>query len=157
MSPLVDAAPPPAAQHPQPLYELAPGLSLARGGPGRILNVYLLGTVVLDSGVRWSRRRLQRQLAGRRLTAHALTQLRSGTRRGTRRGPGRRWRQQRLDALSQRIGQESVHTAGHGWEHPRDEPPGLSSRPTAVPECPLRPQVSAVGAAAEELPGGWRL
>jgi hydroxyacylglutathione hydrolase len=73
MSPLVEGAPPPAAQHPQPLYELAPGLSLARGGPGRTLNVYLLGTVVLDSGVRWSRRRLQRQLAGRRLTAHALT------------------------------------------------------------------------------------
>jgi hydroxyacylglutathione hydrolase len=73
MSPWADGAPPPAAQHPQPLYELAPGLSLARGGPGRTLNVYLLGTVVLDSGVRWSRRRLQRQLAGRRLTAHALT------------------------------------------------------------------------------------
>jgi glyoxylase-like metal-dependent hydrolase (beta-lactamase superfamily II) len=52
---------------------LAPGLSLARGGPGRILNLYLLGTVVLDSGVRWSRRRLARQLAGRQVTAHALT------------------------------------------------------------------------------------
>jgi hypothetical protein len=33
-----------------------PGLVLARGGPGRPLNVYLLGTVVLDAGVRWSRR-----------------------------------------------------------------------------------------------------
>ncbi|HTE68988.1 MAG TPA: MBL fold metallo-hydrolase [Actinomycetes bacterium] len=65
--------PPPLVQHPQSLHELAPGLSLARGGPGRTLNVYLLGTVVLDSGVRWSRRRLARQLAGRQVTAHALT------------------------------------------------------------------------------------
>jgi hydroxyacylglutathione hydrolase len=62
-----------ANAQPQPLHELAPGLSLACGGPGRTLNVYLLGTVVIDSGVRWSRRRLARQLAGRRITAHALT------------------------------------------------------------------------------------
>jgi hydroxyacylglutathione hydrolase len=61
------------AQGPQPLRELAPGLSLARGGPGRTLNIYLLGTIVVDSGVRWSQRRLARQLAGRRITAHLLT------------------------------------------------------------------------------------
>jgi hydroxyacylglutathione hydrolase len=61
------------APHSRPLYELAPGLQLARGGPGRALNIYLLGDVVLDSGVRWSRRRLARQLAGRQIRAHALT------------------------------------------------------------------------------------
>jgi hydroxyacylglutathione hydrolase len=60
-------------QDPQPLHELAPGLALARGGPGRSLNVYLLGDVVVDAGVRWSRRRLARQLAGRQLVAHVLT------------------------------------------------------------------------------------
>jgi hydroxyacylglutathione hydrolase len=60
------------APHPQPLYELAPGLQLARGGPGRALNVYLLGDVVVDAGVRWSRR-LARQLAGRQLGVHVLT------------------------------------------------------------------------------------
>jgi hydroxyacylglutathione hydrolase len=60
-------------QDPRPLHELAPGLALARGGPGRTLNVYLLGDVVVDSGVRWSRRRLARQLAGRQLAAHVLT------------------------------------------------------------------------------------
>jgi hydroxyacylglutathione hydrolase len=60
-------------QDPPPLHELAPGLRLARGGPGRSLNVYLLGDVVLDAGTRRSRRRLARQLAGRQLTAHALT------------------------------------------------------------------------------------
>jgi hydroxyacylglutathione hydrolase len=61
------------AQRPLPLHELAPGLALARGGPGRTLNVYLLGDVVVDAGVRWSRRRLARQLAGRRVAAHVLT------------------------------------------------------------------------------------
>jgi hydroxyacylglutathione hydrolase len=40
---------------------------------GRSLNVYLLGDVVVDAGVRWSRHRLARQLAGRQLAAHALT------------------------------------------------------------------------------------
>jgi hydroxyacylglutathione hydrolase len=59
-------------QDPPPLHQLAPGLALAHGGPGRSLNVYLLGDVVVDSGVRWSRR-LARQLAGRRLSAHVLT------------------------------------------------------------------------------------
>jgi hydroxyacylglutathione hydrolase len=59
-------------QDPRRLHELAPDLALARGGPGRTLNVYLLGTVVLDAGVRWSRR-LARQLAGRQLAAHALS------------------------------------------------------------------------------------
>jgi hydroxyacylglutathione hydrolase len=54
-------------------YELAPGLSLARGGPGLTLNVYLLGDVVVDSGLRWSSRRLARQLRGRTIAAHALT------------------------------------------------------------------------------------
>jgi glyoxylase-like metal-dependent hydrolase (beta-lactamase superfamily II) len=60
-------------QRPLPLHEVAPGLALARGGPSRTLNVYLLGDVVVDAGVRWSRRRLARQLAGRRLAAHVLT------------------------------------------------------------------------------------
>src|SRR6266540_7137469 len=63
----------PRREHSRSLHQLAPGLALARGGPGRTLNVYLLGTVVVDAGVRWSRRRLARQLAGRQFTAHALT------------------------------------------------------------------------------------
>jgi hydroxyacylglutathione hydrolase len=59
-------------QDPQPLHELAPDLHLAHGGPGRTLNVYLLGDIVVDSGVRWSRRRLAWQLVGRQVAAHAL-------------------------------------------------------------------------------------
>jgi hydroxyacylglutathione hydrolase len=58
---------------PVPLHELAPDLYLARAGLGRTLNVYLFGTVVLDSGVCWSRPLLARQLAGRQVTAHVLT------------------------------------------------------------------------------------
>jgi hydroxyacylglutathione hydrolase len=54
-------------------YELAAGLSLLRGGPGLTLNVYLLGDVVVDSGVRWSTGVLGRQLRGVRIAAHALT------------------------------------------------------------------------------------
>ena len=73
MTPSHRGIPPPLVRRPQALHELAPGLALARGGPGRTLNVYLLGTVILDSGVRWSRRRLARQLAGRPVTAHVLT------------------------------------------------------------------------------------
>jgi hydroxyacylglutathione hydrolase len=61
------------AEYRRSLHELAPGVSVARGGPGRTLNIYLFGTVVLDSGVCWSRRRLARQLAGRDVTAHVLT------------------------------------------------------------------------------------
>ena len=60
-------------QDPRLLHELAPGLHLARGGPGRTLNVYLLDTVVVDAGLRWSRRRLARQLVGRPIAAHVLT------------------------------------------------------------------------------------
>jgi len=60
-------------QDPRPLHELAPGRHLTRGGPGRTLNVYLLGDVVVDAGLRWSRRRLARQFAGRRVAAHVLT------------------------------------------------------------------------------------
>jgi hydroxyacylglutathione hydrolase len=73
VTPSARNTPPPAAQRPRPLHELAPGLHLARGGPGRTLNVYLLGDIVVDAGVRWSRRRLARQLAGRQVSAHMLT------------------------------------------------------------------------------------
>lgn len=54
-------------------YELAPGVTLLRGGPGLTLNVYLLEDVVVDSGVRWSSRILARQLRGVTIAAHALT------------------------------------------------------------------------------------
>jgi hypothetical protein len=56
MTPPDRSTPPPLVQHPQSLHELAPRLALARGGPGRTLNIYLLGSVVLDSGVRQNRR-----------------------------------------------------------------------------------------------------
>jgi glyoxylase-like metal-dependent hydrolase (beta-lactamase superfamily II) len=57
----------------QRIHELAPGLTVARGAAGRSLNIYPLGSVVIDSGVRWRRRWLERQLRGRHLTAHVPT------------------------------------------------------------------------------------
>jgi glyoxylase-like metal-dependent hydrolase (beta-lactamase superfamily II) len=55
------------------LPTLASEVVLARGGPGRLLNVYLLGNVVIDSGLRWSRRLLRSQLSGRKVSSHVLT------------------------------------------------------------------------------------
>ena len=40
------------AQRPMPLHELAPGRPHPRRGPAGSLNIYLLGDVVADSGVR---------------------------------------------------------------------------------------------------------
>ncbi|MEM8560225.1 MAG: MBL fold metallo-hydrolase [Bacteroidota bacterium] len=39
------------------------------------VNAYLLGDVLVDAGIRQSRRRLERALAGHRVTAHALTHV----------------------------------------------------------------------------------
>jgi hypothetical protein len=67
----------------------------------------------------------------------AAAQLRSGTRHGTRRVKrgGECW-QQRLDALPQLLGQESICQVTHGRAHPRTNLNPLKHR-QAVPECPL--------------------
>jgi glyoxylase-like metal-dependent hydrolase (beta-lactamase superfamily II) len=52
---------------------MAPEVGLTRGAPGRLLNIYLLGDVVVDSGWRWSRSRLRQALAGRKIKSHVLT------------------------------------------------------------------------------------
>ena len=57
------------------MSELAPGLRILRAGPSRTLNAYLLGDVLLDSGLRWSGRLLAPQLRGTRVSAHALTHV----------------------------------------------------------------------------------
>lgn len=62
-----------SSSSPSAMRTLADDLLLARAGPGSILNVYLLGDVVLDSGLRWSRRRLRQQLSGRTISAHVLS------------------------------------------------------------------------------------
>jgi len=67
------------------MKQLADGLYLLRGWPPNAINVYLVdepsaaarshqpGCVLLDAGTRQAERRILRQIAGRELTAHALT------------------------------------------------------------------------------------
>jgi hydroxyacylglutathione hydrolase len=43
------------------------------GFPPNAINVYLLGDVVVDAGTRFAKRRIIRQVRGRRASAHALT------------------------------------------------------------------------------------
>jgi hydroxyacylglutathione hydrolase len=55
------------------MRQLAPGVGMLSGWPPNAINVYLLGEVLLDAGTRRSERRIMRQIAGREVTAHALT------------------------------------------------------------------------------------
>jgi hydroxyacylglutathione hydrolase len=52
---------------------LAEGVYLLRGFPPNAINVYLVGDVLIDAATRQGERRIMRQLAGRTLSAHALT------------------------------------------------------------------------------------
>jgi glyoxylase-like metal-dependent hydrolase (beta-lactamase superfamily II) len=53
--------------------QLAEDVHLLWGWPPNAINVYLVGDVLLDAATRRGQRRIMRQLAGRRLSAHALT------------------------------------------------------------------------------------
>ena len=55
------------------MKRLAHDLELLAGFPPFAINVYLMGDVLVDSGTRLAKRRILRQIRGRRLTAHALT------------------------------------------------------------------------------------
>ena len=55
------------------MRQLAPDLQLLRGRPPNAINVYLVGDVLIDAATRRGERRIMRQLAGRTLSAHALT------------------------------------------------------------------------------------
>lgn len=55
------------------MRELADGVWQLSGWPPNNVNVYVLGDVLIDSGLALDRRRVLRQIAGRRITAHALT------------------------------------------------------------------------------------
>jgi glyoxylase-like metal-dependent hydrolase (beta-lactamase superfamily II) len=55
------------------MRELADGVWQLRGSPANAINVYLVGDVLVDAGTKYSRRRILRQLAGRKVSAHALT------------------------------------------------------------------------------------
>lgn len=55
------------------MQEIAPDVWQLTGFPPQALNVYLAGDVLIDAATRWRRRRLFRQLRGRRLSLVALT------------------------------------------------------------------------------------
>jgi hydroxyacylglutathione hydrolase len=55
------------------MKELAPEVQQLTGWPPNAINVYLIGDVLLDAGTRHAERRITRQIAGRTLSAHALT------------------------------------------------------------------------------------
>jgi len=53
--------------------ELAPDVHQLSGFPPNAINVYLVGDVLIDAATRQAEKRIMRQLAGRTVTAHALT------------------------------------------------------------------------------------
>lgn len=57
------------------MNELAPDVYMLRGFPPNAINVYLLGDVLVDAATRQAKRRIFKQLSGRKLTAHALTHV----------------------------------------------------------------------------------
>ncbi|MCW3066693.1 MAG: beta-lactamase domain protein [Solirubrobacterales bacterium] len=55
------------------MRELADGVWHLSGFPPNNINVYVVGDVLIDAGIAFDRRRILKQLAGRDITAHALT------------------------------------------------------------------------------------
>jgi hydroxyacylglutathione hydrolase len=55
------------------MKEIADNLHHLRGTPPNIMNVYLIGSVLVDAATRHSGRRILRELEGHDVTAHALT------------------------------------------------------------------------------------
>jgi hydroxyacylglutathione hydrolase len=55
------------------MRELADGVWQLSGFPPNNVNVYVLGDVLIDAGLAIDRRRILRQIAGRTISAHALT------------------------------------------------------------------------------------
>lgn len=55
------------------MIEVAPNVQLLRGTPKFGINIYLVGDVLVDAGTRLAGRRIFAQIAGRKVSAHALT------------------------------------------------------------------------------------
>lgn len=55
------------------MQQLAPDVWQLSGFPPNSVNVYVLGDVLIDAGIAFDKRRILKQLAGRTITAHALT------------------------------------------------------------------------------------
>jgi glyoxylase-like metal-dependent hydrolase (beta-lactamase superfamily II) len=55
------------------MKQLAEDVYLLRGWPPNAINVYVVGDVLIDAATRQGEKRIMRQIAGRQLSAHALT------------------------------------------------------------------------------------
>ena len=55
------------------MKQLAEDVHLLRGWPRNAINVYLVGDVLIDAATRQAEKRIMRQIAGKTVTAHALT------------------------------------------------------------------------------------
>ncbi|HWJ50981.1 MAG TPA: MBL fold metallo-hydrolase [Solirubrobacteraceae bacterium] len=55
------------------MKQLAEDVHLLRGWPPNAINVYLVGEVLIDAATRQGEKRIMRQIAGHKLSAHALT------------------------------------------------------------------------------------
>jgi hydroxyacylglutathione hydrolase len=55
------------------MKSLADGVEQLGGFPPNAVNIYLVGGVLIDSGIRFDFRRIMRQIRGRKVSAHALT------------------------------------------------------------------------------------
>jgi hydroxyacylglutathione hydrolase len=55
------------------MKQLAEDVHLLRGWPPNAINVYLVGDVLIDAATRQGEQRIMREIAGRELSAHALT------------------------------------------------------------------------------------
>jgi len=57
------------------MKQLAEDVYMLKGWPPNLINVYLVGDVLIDAATRQAERRIMRQIAGRTVTAHALTHV----------------------------------------------------------------------------------
>jgi hydroxyacylglutathione hydrolase len=55
------------------MQQLAEDVYQLRGFPPNAINVYVIGDVLIDAATRQAEKRIMRQIAGRNITAHALT------------------------------------------------------------------------------------
>ena len=57
------------------MKQLAEDVYQLKGWPRNAINVYLLGDVLIDAGTRQAEKRIMRQIAGKTVSAHALTHV----------------------------------------------------------------------------------
>ena len=57
------------------MEQLAEDVYQLKGWPKNAINVYLVGDVLIDAATRQAEKRITRQIAGRTVTAHALTHV----------------------------------------------------------------------------------